>query len=213
MVRSSKSDTIDKFRFKVDFFNFSYANLDNFQADDDNSIRAGFSEVVLPKINIGERLYRENIDPNKYTKAAGLVTYEPVTFRRGKAENNRQLYEWYKLVNDEASGLSVASSALTSIGTTPGLNPLYRKEVVIQLLSREGRTVRAWMLFNAFPISYKGGNDLNSVDETKVLEELTITYESVMELNDDSLATINKEIQESTKLQAIVAALTLASQI
>lgn len=203
MARSASRDVYDKFRFKVVFFDFSGTTSITF--NEDNFISGGFSEVLLPKATIGERTYRENIDPLRVTKAPGITSYEPVTFRRGKVGDNRQLYNWYSLVNNEAAYLSPINTILADQNFIPVYSSEYRREISIQLLDRQGVTKRAWILFNAFPISYKGGDDLNSSAEDKLLEELVVSYETFIELKDDQLDTINGESERAASIQAIAA--------
>jgi hypothetical protein len=58
----------------------------------------------------------------------------------------------------------------------------FRKDVVIEVLDREGKPVKSWYLFNAWPISYSPGNDLDASSEEKLVEELVLTYEFFLEL-------------------------------
>ena len=91
MARSSQSETVEKFRFSVNFFSARDTFGSGTQFRENQNIRSGFSEVVTPKVNIKVIEYRENIDMNRTTKQPGLVSYEPIVLKRGVAEN-KELY-------------------------------------------------------------------------------------------------------------------------
>jgi len=192
MARSSKKDAYDKFRFKVVFFDFQ-TNIDNTSnLNENNNISSGFNEVITPKVNITERTYRENTDPIRKTKAAGLASYEPITLRKGKTES-RAIYNWYKLVNDDSNSLGAANRLLGTQNITPVYSLEYRKDLVIGLLDRNGDVLKAWFVFNAFPISYSGTTQLTASEDGKAIEELVLSYESFVELNEDSITTLQQE--------------------
>jgi phage tail-like protein len=186
MARSASLDPLEKFRFtvKVISLDLSITGLADAAGLIDRRIsvvsRAGFKEVALPKADINTIVYRENVDNQRFSKGPGLVKYEPVTLRRGVTEN-KDLYEWYRLVNNDMALLGAAQE-LTGRTLAPVQNENFRKEVIISVLDREGNEVKQWMLFNAFPISYKGGNDLDSQTDEKLIEELTLDYEFFLEL-------------------------------
>jgi len=171
--------------------------------------RAGFSEVVLPSAKINEISYRENIDNQRFSKGPGLVTFEPVTLRRGVTyqeskignsssfknhEANRDLYSWYKQVNNDSLLFGVAQELARGSIKPPKQNENFRKEVIIVAHNRRGEPVKQWVLFNAFPIAYKGGDDFDaSADQQKLIEEITLTYEFFVELGGDIVKGFAKE--------------------
>ena len=157
--------------------------------------RAGFSEVVLPRQTISEITYRENNDAYRFIKVPGLVRYEPVILRRGVTAN-RDLYDWLRQVNDE-SVLLVTSNEITGNKKGPVQSENFRKDVVVEVLDREGNPVKGWYLFNAWPSSYKPGDDLNARGEEKLIEELTLTYEVFLEL-EGGLVGFAKEIGKNS---------------
>jgi len=199
MARSATLDPIEKFRFKVTVISLDISAVAAVDAlgiiNKKFSIisRAGFSEVTLPKATINEISYRENIDNQRFSKIPGLTKYEPVILKRG-ATDNRDLYKWYKLVHDDMALLGVAQE-LTKDSTAPVQSENFRKEVIITSLDREGNPIKQWMLFNAFPVSYKGGNDLSANIEEKLIEELTLTYEWFLEL-EGGIDGFSKELAE-----------------
>lgn len=189
MAKSSKKDPTEKFRFNVYFLSLglsavniarTLASLSNIKQLKDLT-RAGFNEVDIPKANITEINYRENLDGFRFSKSAGLVKFDPVALRRG-VTSNRDLYNWYREVNNDKLLSSVATQF--SGGAAP-YNPQdedYRKDVVIESVGRGGKIVKRWILFNAFPISYKAGNDLDANSSDKLIEEIVLTYEHFVEM-------------------------------
>lgn len=194
MARSSNADPVEKFRFRVTVIALDLSvtgGLDTIAGLSGSGTffkekfavvaRAGFSQVTLPKAEIGEMTYRENIDNQRSIKVPGLVKYDPVTLSRGVTDS-RDLYDWYRLVNDELALLSVANELSRSTSKTPIQNDNFRKDVIIEVLNRKGDPVKAWYLFNAWPTTYAPGNDLDANANDKLIESLTLTYEHFLEL-------------------------------
>ncbi len=212
MARCSRSDPVEKFRFKLTIFDFDPTGLTTVDSSQDNSVSAGFSEVLLPKSNVTEIPYRENIDAPRFTKIPGLVRYEALTLRRGVSKK-RELYNWYKKINDDINTLSFTNDLLSNQNFIPILDPDYRRDIVIEVLDRDGATRRAWFLFNAFPIGYKGGNDLNASTNEILLEELTISYEAFVELESSELHGPLVESREAAKRALIAGGIRTATDI
>ncbi len=210
MSRSSKADPVEKFRFKVTVISIDLSLNGVFDtvagAIGANPFaviaRAGFSEVTLPKVNINEMTYRENIDAQRSSKIPGLTKYDPITLKRGVTKS-RDLYDWYRLVNDESLLLASAQELSRDARIAPVQNDNFRKDVIIEVMDRSGTTVKAWQLFNAFPTGYKGGDDLNASDEAKLVEELTLTYEFFLELEGASAADFGRELAKGAALAGV----------
>ena len=194
MARSSTQDPIEKFRFRVTVIALDLSvtgGLDTvaglsgsgtfFKEKFAVVARAGFSQVSTPKAEVGEMSYRENIDNLRSIKVPGLVKFDPVTLSRGVTES-RDLYDWYRLVNDELALLSVANELSRASSKTPIQNDNFRKDVIIEVLNRAGTPIKAWYLFNAWPTVYAPGNDLDASSNDKLIESLTLTYEFFLEL-------------------------------
>lgn len=211
MARSASKDTYEKFRFRVLFFDFDFSgtkllntislstSVNDFStagidADQSKLISAGFSNVSLPKVSVKERTYRENIDSLRNIKAPGLVTYEPIIFSKGKTES-RGLYNWYKEVNNDANALTPINELSSSLNFIPVFTPEYRRDIVIGLYDRVGNIKKAWFIYNAFPTGYSGGDGLSAQEDAKLIEELTVSYEAFIELNEESLAKAQQESQ------------------
>lgn len=208
MARSSVNDPIERFRFQVTIFD-NMANLltkgtatIGTVQDNDLLARGGFSEVTIPKVSIKEILYRENNHGNSPMKIAGLATHDPITLRRG-VTNSRNLYNWYKLVNNDASTLNKFQAGLTGLGAAPFQNASYRREVLISALDRKGQFVKHWLLYNAWPSGYKGANDFDAKASEIAIEELTISYEVFLEVTGDTvqkaLSNAALEAEKATK--------------
>ena len=201
MARSSAEDPIEKFRFTVTVLSLDLSitgaidalaiatpainNIPLFgkRAAAGFSVlsKNGFSEITLPKVNISEINYRENTDSQRFIKIPGLARYEPIILRRG-VTNNRNLYNWYRLVNDDTILRASVSELSQDKISPPAQTDTFRKEILITAYNRNGIVTKQWMLFNAFPISYKGGNDFKADTEEKLIEEITLTYESFLEV-------------------------------
>lgn len=168
MARSSKVDAVEKFRFTVSY---------------DGQTRAGFSEVSTPKSTTSKNEYREGNAPTNPQLFAGLTKCEDVTLQRGMT-TNQDFYNWVKLVfNAEA-----LPAGLPQVGQGANAAPIgdaqeYRKDLTITVHHRNGSPVKQWVLYNAFPVSFQPGSDLNaSEDGEKSLEQVTLAYESFIEL-------------------------------
>lgn len=204
MARSSTSDPIEKFRFRVTVIAVSpnldgivetigaFSSADSIGKNFAVMSRMGFSEVGLPRTTISEIPYRENIDGYRFQKTPGLVRYEPVILKRGVTKN-RDFYDWLRLVNDELLLLGAANELTGDVRKGPRQSEGFRKDVVIEVLDREGNPIKGWYLFNSWPTSYKPGDDLNASAEDKLVEELTLTYELFLEL-EGGLKGFGKEV-------------------
>jgi phage tail-like protein len=229
MARSSKAEPVEKFRFKVSFFslkapaaasptsnlaaviagsdsgNPEFENpLKNYLADD-NGISAGFSKIVPPKANVNTIEYRENNDMNRTTKQVGLVSYEPIVLSRGVTGSDH-LYKWYKEVHNDVYDLNKANEVAAAVNWVPVHDPLYRKEIVISVLDREGSAVKHWLCVNCFPISYQGGDSLDASANEKLIEEMTIVYEAFVELKGGNLKEAFADLQQQSSKAAFAAA-------
>lgn len=196
MARSAVQDPVEKYRFRITVISIDLslsALADAVGAVGDNPLgvitRAGFSQINLPKVNVKTMTYRENIDNPRFLKMPGLSTYDKVTLSRG-VTGSKDLYDWYRLVNDEMALLAVAQELGRDSRFSPRQSARFRKDVIIEVLGRDegvgnndAQVVKGWFLFNAFPTGYKGGNDLDAMNEEKLIEELTLDYEMFLEFD------------------------------
>ena len=194
MARSSTVDPLEKFRFRITVIALdlsvtgavdTIAGLSSGGTFAKERLavisRAGFNSASLPRADVNEMTYRENIDNQRYIKVPGLTSYSDVTLRRGVTEN-RDLYDWYRLVNEDLALLSVAGELNKDAQFTPTQSNNFRKDVIIEVLDRRGEPVKAWYLFNAWPKSYAPGDSLDASAEDKLVEEITLAYEFFLEL-------------------------------
>lgn len=199
MARSSTEDPIDKFRFSVTVlvnngqFNGSITTV-NTKSNLDNKI--GFQEITLPRATVGEIAYRENNFSNNSSKIPGLVTFEPVVLRKGSSLN-QAMYDWFIDVSDDAASLNVLVKNAAALNVYPVQIQKFRKDIIISSLDRQGNYIKHWVLFDSFPISYKGGNDLSATTDEKLIEEIVLTYETFIEVTATSLEEVLSKIQEA----------------
>lgn len=189
MARSSSVDAVEKFRFTVYIFNLSL-DLSSIAQDFTGFLRGGFSEVSLPKQVTNAISYRENIDSAHPQMIPGLTKYEPVTLKRGVTKNS-DFFRWANQVHNSAT---IISSAIQRISGKPDDTPPseslnFRRDIVIAAHDRTGAVAKAWILRDAWVSSYSPGDGLDaSGDGAKLIEEITLTYESFQELTLEGIA-------------------------
>lgn len=91
-------------------------------------------------------------------KQAGRVEFKDVTLERGATRGDYDLLNWYH---------SVATGAPESS---------FKRNVLLQQLERDGRVIKSYTLFGAWPKSLVVGDWDNNVDEN-VVEKLTLAYD------------------------------------
>lgn len=177
MARSSVVDPLEKFRFAV-----------SWSADGESEatalVRLGFHDVQMPKRTTNKISYREGIDPDINQLAPGLSTTEDIVMSRGTiiADANGEFYKWISAVHNPTAG-HVGREALSARASNAAAHR-FRKDVTIQMLDREGKVARQWILYNAFPVNFVPGSDLNAgEDGEKSMEQLTLAYEDFKELD------------------------------
>jgi phage tail-like protein len=196
MARSSKQDVLDKFRFEIQVIQLDLnllaatEALGNLFSDKINQTfgtnpfvvlsRSGFNEITLPKASVNIINYRENLDNQRFSKSPGLVKYDPVVLKRG-ATSSSELFQWYQMVSNDTVFMATAQELTKYNANIPSQDEHFRREVLIKVNDRDGSEAKQWMLFNAWPSAYKGGNDLNAQAEEKLIEELTLEYEFFIE--------------------------------
>lgn len=118
---------------------------------------AGFSEVILPDIEIDVIEYRNGNDKESLTrKLPGLSHYANVTLRRGVI-GSLDLYQW---INQVRNG-----------------DPNMRRNVTISLLAEDlTAVVLVWKLLRAWPVKYSVA-PLNAKGTDVAMEELVLAYE------------------------------------
>ena len=216
MARNSTQDPATKFRFQVTILDNMAKLLTNgtssvamgAQEPSGDVIKGGFSECITPKSSTKEIIYRENNGASSPIKIPGLTTYEPVVLKRGSS-NNRQLYNWYKIVNNNAAMINKFMGGITELGV-PFQDPNFRKEVFISSVARDGSYIKHWLLYNAWPSGYKGISDFDSKVSESAVEELTLSYELCLEVTGEDIQSALNKLKVEAEQAAVTAAAALA---
>jgi phage tail-like protein len=95
-------------------------------------------------------------------KSPGRLTFADVTLERG-VTRDRAFHDWATAVADAASGLGLPT-------------PLFKRNLDIVQLDRDGSTLRRWSLYNAFPTKWVAGAWDASSDDVAI-ESMTLTYD------------------------------------
>lgn len=95
-------------------------------------------------------------------KSPGRVSFPDVTLERG-ATKDEDLFKWYKDVANIAANAGLVDAK-------------YKRNLDIVQQDRDGKTLRRWRLFNAWPCAFKAGEWDNEADEN-VIESVTLTYD------------------------------------
>lgn len=230
MARPAAQDPIEKFRFEVtvlvpkDYIlspiSLTTASaptilkfpLLNIQEETFNS--TGFSEVVIPKADITEVTYRENVDAPNLRKQPGLLRYENLILRKG-VTINQDLYNWFistqNAVLSISSPLTSVTSGFSEFSVIPTQETFYRKDLAVSVKDRTGKYIKHWLFYNCFIVGYKPGNDLNANADEKLIEELSISFEVMFEAVaptiSEALSNVNDQVLKQFGKAALSAVL------
>jgi len=216
MARSSSVDAVERFRFNVYVFNVGF-DLSNVAKNFTGFLRAGFSEVTLPRQNTQAIEYRENVDQAHPQLIPGLTRYEPIVLRRGVTSSS-DFFRWAKDTHNPSEIVSTGIQRLSGDASAapPAQTADFRRDVLVVVYGRGGGTQtedptgisqrvvgaagaasglsalgdvkKAWLLRNAWVSSYKPGDDLSATeDTTKLVEEIELRYESFEEISLEAL--------------------------
>ena len=167
MARPSSKDPLDKFRWTVSIVS----------GGTETFTRLGFSSVETPEVNINVRSYPEGGNHLFPKQIIDTIQYKPVTLLRG-VTSDLNFHEWaiqfIELVNGQRDRSRLGNTA------GPQLPPGdYRRDVIIEHKDRAGRTVKRYVLHNAFPIEYKPASNFSAdADDMLSMEKLVLAYES-----------------------------------
>lgn len=182
MARVATNDPLEKFRFRVFWSGTSGTAEDTFVKAAD--CVAGFHDFAMPKRTTNKITYREGHQPDVMSVSAGLSSMEDITLGRGLlAKTGSEFYAWAELIHHaDSTDASLASTGAPAAQAQDGkLN--YRKDVTVVMYDRAGVKARAWKLFNAFPVGFVPGSDLNAKEDgEKSMEQLTLAYEDFAEV-------------------------------
>jgi phage tail-like protein len=221
MARSSKVDAVEKFRFSVIFFNNKFGDPNTLESDLTGVfVRAGFSEITLPKQTTTAIEYRENVDPAHPQLGVGLTRYDPITLKRG-VTGSSDFFKWASRTHDSTQTTSIANQRDNGnpFLKAPGESTFFRRDVLIIIYGRGGSVsvgeasnipfvataanvagaaglsvlgigdvVKGIYLKDAWVCGFKPGDTLSATDDqTKLIEELDLRYESFEEITPESL--------------------------
>jgi phage tail-like protein len=197
MARASSQDPIDKFRFIVHVFDSIPVGSTKTQP---STFSVGFSEVTLPKITVGVINYKEN-NQTSFIKKPGLGRFDDVILRKGTTADTA-FYDWMVKVFDPAANLNMWLNALSSqsfFSIAAVQNNFLRKDMIVTALDRTGSFAKSWFIYDCFPSGFKPG-DFSASDETKVIEELTITCEGFIEVTGNNLSEILENVNKASQI-------------
>jgi len=161
MARISTKDPLDKFRWAVEIDGFS---------------RMGFASCETPSVTINTQSYPEGGAHLFPRKLIDSVEYKPITLQRG-VTSDMNFHIWAAQYLELFRGYRIVQP---NTNEEKAINPSeYRRTVKIHHLDRAGRTIKTYILYNAFPTEYKPASDFSAdADDTLSMEKLVLTYES-----------------------------------
>jgi len=186
MARCSTVDPLERFRFRVEW---TAETGESATSEATSLVRFGFHDVQMPKRATTKITYREGIDPDINQISAGLSSMEDIVLSRGviAADDNNEFYKWISAVHNPTAG-HVGRDSVSARNSDAAAN-CYKKDLTIKMYGRNGDVARVWVLYNAFPVNFVPGSDLDaSEDGDKALESLTIGYEDFKEMAIDGLS-------------------------
>lgn len=195
MARSGKHDPVDVFRFSVSIVSLSAAPAQLIRTAKNGGLqfaRGGFTNVTTPEVTHGVMTYRDNLDNYAPRKIPGLASFNQITLTRGVLPapdgaivntGNKDFYSWVSQV----VSFNPAQAIISEVTGTSRNNIVrqvqdFRKDMIIIQRDREGKAAKRWYVLNAWPVSYKGGSDLDATSESKSIESITLEYEMAFEL-------------------------------
>jgi len=132
---------------------------------------AGFNKVSGLKVEVERTNYSEGTFGGHPIALPGIMSPGDLTLERGLT-TSEEIWEWVLLVVD-------TKNARPSLGTPA---PLYRKDITIELLDRDGVTVtKSWRVVECWPMSYEL-DDLDSGSSDVLLEKLQLAHEGFYQL-------------------------------
>jgi phage tail-like protein len=158
MARLRSADRYRGFKYKVEIPGFDAG--------------IGFSKVSGLKEESEVVEYREGTDPITPHKFPGLVSYDNIVLERGLSSND-DLVTWRRQV------LSAMRGANASAEGVPGAD--IRRPVTIRLYDRDGKEVKQWQVYEAWPAVLEYG-DLDANSSDVVLHTMELAHEGFNEV-------------------------------
>ena len=132
-----------------------------FQVEIDGFFSAGFMKASALECEIAEILHYEG-GTLIANKSAGRLKFPDLVLERG-ATQDLDFFVWFAQVANAPANVGV-------------IEALYKRHLDIIQLDRDGRPLKRWSLFNAWPKKATFGMWDNTVDEN-VVESLTLAYD------------------------------------
>jgi len=180
MARAITEDFLQNFRFQVEMANqagsFNYFTGDSASNADRPGGVAGFQSCTLPEISSEATEYREGTF--KYTrKFNGVASVTDVSLMRGLALNDSALFSW--MMDAIGGGESRADIAIKQFSR--GALTVLENGVSVpgegDYAEADGAQTRIYTCFNAIPIRYKPGADLDATSSEVSVQELDLAIE------------------------------------
>lgn len=200
MARAANKDPLEKFRFTLYELNTAEDTITNIAGESISSSTtptkadlAGFATAQLPKTTTSKITYREGDNlTNLSSLSPGLSTTEDIVLTKGlisrltesttDSGNFSWFYTWASSVT--IHGATDSEFNFKDGSKVTAVSDLTRKNLLMLMKDRTGKTARAWKIYNAFPVQFTPGSDLDaSADDAKSVESLTIAYESFEEVS------------------------------
>lgn len=119
-------------------------------------------EMEIEKV---EHYQGGSLVPNK---SAGLVKFTPLVLERG-ATTDVDFFDWVTLtVSAAAAGVGATNTGLP--------DPLYKRNLDIVQLDRDGTELKRWTVYQAWPTKFKAGEWGGNQNEV-VIEMMTLEYD------------------------------------
>ncbi len=128
----------------------------------DSVAYAGYQSCSELTSEIAETQYFEGGSsiPNK---SPGRMTFSDVTLTRAAITGDSDMYLWHQQVSEAAANAGLAE-------------PEFKRNLDIVQQDIDGRTVRRWRLFAAWPKTFTGGSWDNESDDN-VMESVTLAFD------------------------------------
>jgi phage tail-like protein len=122
----------------------------------------GFQKMSGLEAEVADIKYYEGgaLIPNK---SAGRIEFKDVTLERGATRLDFDSLLWFHQVAYAPANFGMKEQ-------------LYKRNLTIVQLDRDGEPLKAWTLFNAWPKQFTAGDWDNTVDEN-VIEKIVLCYD------------------------------------
>ena len=139
----------------------SFAKKQLFVVEVDGLGSASFAKASELSLEVAKSEHWEGGRRIPY-KSPARVTFADLTLERG-ATLDRDLYDWMLQVVNAAAGVGF-------------VDDLYKRNVDLVQQDLDGRTLRRWSIFRAWPVKFVAGEWDNDSDDV-VIESVTLTYD------------------------------------